>query len=151
MLHKDNRLLVATTLSPLSGTPRYSDRLCSDRRYSDNPQSGRRRRVADCSRIGLRAVPIGKTPNQIPKIRGSTIMCWKYVVTFPVEGHPRPHQDTLPTDPALLTHLDASINAVLSMHATPRPLPISSQFLLFLHMPKRAKDVLGRPDCRLSE
>jgi len=50
------------------GTPRYFDRLCSDRRYSDSAQSGRR--VADFSWIGLRAVPIGKTPNQIPKIRG---------------------------------------------------------------------------------
>jgi len=29
--------------------------------------------LADCSWIGLRAVLIGKTPNQIPKIRGSTI------------------------------------------------------------------------------
>ena len=34
-------------------------------------QSGRR--VADCSWISLRAVLIGKTPNQNPKIRGSTI------------------------------------------------------------------------------
>ena len=43
-------------------------------------QSGRR--VADYSWIGLRAVLIGKTLNQIPKIRGSTIV-WKY------EGHSR--------------------------------------------------------------
>jgi len=35
-------------------------------------QSGRR--VVDCSWIGLRAVLIGKTPNQIPKIGGSTIL-----------------------------------------------------------------------------
>jgi len=41
------------------GTPRYSDRHCSDRRYSDSPQLGRW--VADCSWIGLWAVPIGKT------------------------------------------------------------------------------------------
>jgi len=33
-------------------------------------QSGRWRRVSDCSWIGLRAVQIGKTSNQIPKIRG---------------------------------------------------------------------------------
>ena len=45
----------------------------------------------------------------------------------------------------------ASVNAVLSMHATPRPPPVCFQFLLFLHMPKGAKDVLGRRDCGLSE
>ena len=76
----------------ISGTPRYSDRLCSVRHYSDNPQSGRRRRVADCSWIGLRAVSIGKTSNQvqIPKIRGrgSTIVLepWRYIVTFLEKG-----------------------------------------------------------------
>ena len=51
-----------------------------------------------------------------------------------------------------LSHLSASINAVLLMHPMPRPIPISSQFLL-LHMPSHAKDVLGRPltaDCRNS-
>ena len=71
-----------------------------------------------------------------------------YVATLPEEGAPpRPTRIPCP-DPASLSHLGASINAVLYMHATPRPLPISSQFVL---MTKRAKDVLGRPDCGLSE
>jgi len=53
-------------------------------------QSGHR--VADCSWIGLQAVLIGKTLNQIPKIRGSIIV-WKYVVTFLEEGTPQTHWD----------------------------------------------------------
>jgi len=87
------------------------------------------------------------------KIRGSIIMCWKYVVTFPEEGHHRPHQEYPPHTPCSFSHLDVSINAVLSMRATPRPLPISFQFLPFLHMPKRAKDVhcvVLTADCRNS-
>jgi len=61
-------------------------------------------------------------------------MYWKYVVTFPEDGHPRRHQDTLPRpcspqSPRCLK----SINAMLLMHPTPRPLPIYSRFLLFLH------------------
>jgi len=61
--------LLSSRMTFTPGIPRYSDRLCSDTHYSDNPQSGRRHRVADCSWIGLQAVPIGKTSNQIPKIR----------------------------------------------------------------------------------
>ena len=36
--------------------------------------------------------------------RGSTIVLepWRYVVTFPEEGHPRPHRNTLPTPQAPL-------------------------------------------------
>ena len=55
-----------------------------------------------------------------------------YVVTLPEEGAaPRPTRILSP-GPASLSHLGASINAVLYMYATPRPVPISSQFLLFL-------------------
>jgi len=139
------------------GTPRYSDRLCSDRHYSDKKQSGRRHRVADCSWIGLQAVPIGNMSNQVRKIRsrGSTLVLepWRYVVTFPEEGAPQTSPEYPPHSPVPtpLSHLGAWINDVLSMHATPWPPPIFSQFLLFLHMLKRAKDVLGRPDCGLSE
>ena len=49
-------------------------------RYSDSPQSGRR--VADFSWIGLRAALIGKTPNQIPKIRGLLILSPKLGLAF---------------------------------------------------------------------
>jgi len=65
---------------------------------------------------------------------------------FPGKRHPRPHQDTLLRLRASLSHLGASINAVLSMYVTPRPPPISPSFYYF-DMPKHAKDVLGRPDC----
>jgi len=34
--------LLQMCISHVKGTPRYSDRLCSGRRYSDSPQSGRR-------------------------------------------------------------------------------------------------------------
>jgi len=132
------------------GTPRYSDRLCSDRRYSDSPQSGRR--VADSSQISC--IDTGSTdskhaePN--PKNQGqySSVLEVRCNVAG---GGGTPDPTRVPsTDPAPLSHLGASINAVLSMHVTAQPLPISSLFLLFLHMPKRAKDVLGRPDCRNS-
>jgi len=138
------------------GTPRYSDRLCSDRHYSnrhysDNPQSGRRRRVADCSWIGLRAIPIGKTSNQIPKIRdrGQYNCVGALEVglccNFSGGGAPQtsPEYPPTPQGPGLtpLGHIGAWINDVLSMHVTPRPPPILFQFLLFLHMLKRAKDV----------
>ena len=137
------------------GTPRYSDRLCSDRHYSDNPQSGRRHRVADCSWIGLLAVPIGKTSNQIPKIRdrgqyncvGALEVRCNFSGgggTSDLTGIPSP----LP-GPTPLGHLGAWINDVFSMHATPRPPPIFSKFLIFPHMLKRAKDVLT-VDCRNS-
>jgi len=45
MVQEDRKILNTTWCR--NGTPRCSDRLCSDRRYSDSPQSGRR--VADCS------------------------------------------------------------------------------------------------------
>ena len=133
------------------GTPHYSDRLCSDRRYSDNAQSGRRRRVADSSWIGLRAVPIGNTPNQIPKIRGSTIVLEVRCNFSGGGGTPDPTGIPSP-GPAPLSHLSASINVMLSMRATPRPLLISSQFLLLLHMPSVLKMywVIMTVDCRNS-
>ena len=72
---------------------------------------------------------------------------WRYVVAFPEEGHlnPQTSPEYLPHSPGPtpLGHLGACINDMLSMHATPQPPPIFSQ-LLFLHMRKRAKDVLGR-------
>ena len=45
--------------------------------------------------VGLRAVPIGKTPNQIPKIRGSTIVL-EVRCNFSRGGAPKTHWDTLP-------------------------------------------------------
>ena len=90
---------------------------------------------------------------------------WKYVVTFPEEGHPRPTGIPSPGS-APLSHLSASINAVLSMHQTPRveafdaskarrgprPIPISAQFLLFIHAPSMLKMywVVLAVDCRNS-
>ena len=120
-----------------------TDAIPTDAIPTVHAQSGRR--GADCSWIGLRAVPIGKTPNQIPKIRGSTTV-WKYVVTFPEEGAPHTHWDSLPSPgSASLSYLSASINAVLSMHPTPRLIPISSQFLLFLHVPSVLEMYWSRP------
>jgi len=47
-----------------------------------------------------------KTWNKIPKIRGrgstAVLESWRYVVTFPEEGHLRPHRNTLPTPQAPL-------------------------------------------------
>ena len=99
----------------------------------------------------LRAVLIGKTPNQIPKIRGSTIIVWKYVVTFPEEGDPRPTGIPSPGS-APLSHFSASINAARAFDAS----DASTHFNLFpistiSTYAKRDKDVLGSPDCRLSE
>ena len=145
----------------IRGTPRYSDRLCSDRLYSNSPQSGCRRRVADYSWIGLWAVPIGKTSNQIPKIRGRgqyncagalevLVRC-----NFSGGGEPQTSPEYPPHSPGPtpLGHLGAWINDVLSMHAMPRPSPILFQFLLFLHMLKRAIKtywVVLTVDCRNS-
>ena len=84
--------------------------------YSNSPQSGRW--VADCSWIGLRAVPIGKMPNQIPKIRGTTIM-------LRGTGIP-PQAPRFPWSPP-----GALIIAVLSIHPMPRPPSISPNFFYF--------------------
>jgi len=142
--------LATASVMNQGGTPHYSDRLCSNRRYSDSPQSGRR--MADWWLQLNRPTGSKDWKNAEPnpkQIRGSTIMSWMqalYVVTLPEEGA-SPRSTKIPSPgTASLSHLGASI-----MHATPRPLPISSQFLLFLLMTKRAKDVLGRPDCGLSE
>jgi len=71
----------------------------------------------------------------------------KKIQAFPERGHPRPHRDTLPRprSPRCLDQCRA-LNACDA--STPS---IFSQFLLSPHMPKRAKDVLGRPDSGLSE
>ena len=67
-----------------------------------------------------------------------------------MRGHPRPKPTGIPSPGS--APLGASINAVLSMHPTPRPIPISSQFLLFLHMPSVLKMywVVLTADCRNS-
>jgi len=132
-------------------TPHYSDRLCSDRHYSDNPQSGRRHRVADCSWIGLRAVQIGHTSsNQIPKIRSReqynfiVFEPWRYVGIFPEEEAPQtspeypPHSPPQAPLPSVIL-VPGSITC-FSMHATPRPLPIFSQFLLSLPIYLKRQD-----------
>jgi len=82
---------------------------------------------------------------------GAVQLCCKYVVTFPEEGDPRPTGIPSPGS-APLSHLSASINAVLSMHPTPRPIPICSQFRIFLHMPSVLKMywVVLTADCRNS-
>ena len=116
------------------GTPRYSDRLCSDRRYSDNPQSGRTSGGWQQLNRPTGSIPIGKMPNQIPKIRGSTIVLDVRCNFSGGGGTPDPTGIPSPGS-APLSHLSASINAVLSMHPKPRTIPISSQFLLFLYMP----------------
>jgi len=113
------------------------------------------RRVADCSWIGLWAVLIGKTRNQIPKIRGSTIV-FEVRCNFSGGGGGDPRPTGIPSQSpgsAPLSHLSVSINAVLWMHPTPRPIPICSQFRLFLHVPSVLKMywVVTRPNCRLSE
>ena len=94
--------------------------------------------------------------NQIPKIRGrgqyNCVGALDVRCNFSGGG-------ALQTSPEYPPHsqspgptpLGAWINDVLLMHATPRPPAILFQFLLFLNMLKRAKDVLGRPDCGLSE
>jgi len=146
-----------------TGTPRCSHRLCSDGHYSDNPQSGRRHRVADCSWIGLRAVQIGpyrlhirRTKSRKSGVGGSTIVLepCRYVVTFPEEGAPQTSPEYRPhsSGPTPLGHLAAWINDVLSMHATPRPPPIFSKFLLFLHILSVLKMywVILTVDCRNS-
>jgi len=105
--------------------------------------------------IGLRAVPIRKTPNQSRK-SAAVQLCWKYVTLqlFQRRGHPRGPRPTGIHSPgsAPLSHLGASINAVLLMHPTPRPIPVSSQFLLFVHMPSVLKMywVVLTADCRNS-
>jgi len=117
-------LVLSTTLY-IMGTPCYSDRLCSDRRYSDSPQSGRR--VADFSWIGLRAVPIGKMRNQIPKIRG---LFEPHIGS----GISKVWYESLKSQtqyPWGSKCLGASINAVHSMHATPRPRQCFSNFYCF--------------------
>jgi len=60
-------------------------------------------------------------------------------------GHPRSHWDTIrrPRSPWWLDQCRA-FNACDASTTF-------SQFLLFLHMPKCAKDVFSRPDCGLSE
>jgi len=109
-------------------------------------QSTLGRRVADCSWIGLRAVPIGKMQNHIPKIRGSTIVFEVHCNFF--GGGGTPDATGIPSPgPTHLGHLGALINAMHSMCATPRPPPNFPLFLLFLHMPKHAIGVLGCPDC----
>jgi len=131
------------------GTPRYSDRLDSDRRYSDSPQLGRR--VADYKLNR----PTGSTdwqdiePN--PENQGQyNCMCWSLGGTLllfrRLGGTPDPTGIPSP-GPTTLGHLGASINAMLSMHATPRPLQFS-QNVYYSHMPKR---ILGRYHCGLSE
>jgi len=132
------------------GTPRYSDRLCSDRHYSDNLQSGRRRRVVDCSWIGLRAVPIGNTLNRIPKIRGSTIVLepWRYVVTFPEEGQPRPHQDSLDSQ-APLPSVPRWMPCFQCMWHL-NPLQFSPNFYYFYSVLKMLTVVVLTVDCRNS-
>jgi len=89
------------------------------------------------------AVQIRKTPNQILKIRGSTIVSrGEGAPQTPPAYLPRPHS---PRSPRCLDQCRAFDACDAS---TPSNF---SQFLLFPHMPKRAKDVLGRPDCGLSE
>ena len=81
----------------------------------------------------LREVKTGKTPNQIPKNHGqyNNVLDAGLRCNFAGGGGtPRPTRIPFP-GPASLSHLGASINAVLYMHATPRPLPISYQFLLY--------------------
>jgi len=77
-------------------------------------------RVADFSWIGLRAVPIGKMPNQIPKIRGLfEPNIWSGISKFWYESLKSQTQYAWGSN-----CLGASIYAVLSMHATPRPPPM---------------------------
>jgi len=90
-------------------------------------------------------MPIGKTPNQIPKIRGIRL-CWKYVVAFPEEGAPQTHWDTLPRlrspqSPQCLDQCRALDASNASTHSNFFPLSTISTYV------KRARDVLVRPDC----
>jgi len=61
--------------SSIWGTPRYSDRFCSDRRYSDNPQLGCQ--VADCSWPGLRAGVPQWWPQTCFLKDGMTVNSWR--------------------------------------------------------------------------
>ena len=100
-----------------TGTPRYSDRLCSDRCYSDSPQSGLR--VANF----ILNRPTGSTdwkdaePNPEKGAIWAPYWVWHFKIL--VRKFEKPNC------------LGASINAVLSMHATPSPHPMFSNFYYF--------------------
>ena len=110
------------------GTPRYSDRLCSDRRYSDNPQSGRRRRVAGL----LQLMRLAGSTDWKDAEPNACVGALEVRCNFSGKGAPlaSPEIRNTPTGPTPLGHLCAWINGVLSMHATPRPpsnyIPIST-------------------------
>ena len=91
----------------------------------------------------------GKTPNQIPKIRGSTIVL-EVRCNFSGEGGTPDNWDTLPRlrspqSPQCLDQCRAFDASNASTHSNLFPISTISTHV------KRAKDVLGRPDCRLSE
>ena len=91
--------------------------------------------------MSLRAVPIGKTRNQMPKIRGSTILCWRYVCCNFSGGYgaPQTPQGYPPQTPLL-----SVTRSMLRFRCMRRLDPIHavfSKFLLFLHKSKHAKDV----------
>jgi len=129
------------------GTPHYSDKLCSDRCYSDSPCT-----VWTSGGWLQLNRPTGSTDWKDAEPNPENQLRWKYVVTLPEEGAPETHWDThtlhrlrSPQSPQCLDQCRAFDASNASTHSNFFPISTISTYA------KRAKDALGRPDCRLSE